>query len=95
MKNLKDLNKQQCVKIASIAEPQIEWELVFEESKWEGFDLIDKGSKPRYAKYIFQIDYRSEKELMSKPRFRFYEDLHEFDIPKEKIAMIERYISKL
>jgi hypothetical protein len=60
--------------------------------KWDGFDLVEKDcDNETIAKYIFQIDYRSDEELKSKPRFRIYEELHEYSVDIE--AIIEYLIS--
>ena len=79
MRTLKDLTKDECVKIASIGEPNVEWKFVQSSCKWDGFDLIEKDCEDEIiSKFIFQIDYRSDEEIFIKSRFRFYEDLKEY-----------------
>ncbi len=97
MKNLKDLTKEECIKIACIAFPTINWKFIQSKEIWDGFDLIDiESNENEYpAYYIFQIDYRAEKELNSKSRFRFYQDLNEYTIDGKKIEEILNYISTL
>lgn len=86
MRTLKDLTQDECIKIASIAEPNVEWKLVQCSYKWDGFDLVEKDCEHQnIAKYIFQIDYRLNEELTSKPRFRIYENLHEYSVNIEGI----------
>lgn len=92
MRTLKDLTEDECIKIASIAEPNVEWKFVHSADKWDGFDLVEKDCEhENVAKYIFQIDYRSIEELKSKQRFRIYEDLHEYSVNIE--AIIEYLMS--
>ena len=86
MRTLKDLTQDECIKIASISEPNIEWKFIQSSDKWDGFDLVEKDCENgNIAKYIFQIDYRSDEEIKSKPRFRIYEDLHEYSVNIEAI----------
>ena len=92
MRTLKDLTQEECIKIASIAEPNVEWKFTQSSDKWNGFDLVENDCENEsIAKYIFQIDYRSNEELKSKPRFRFYEDLYEYSVNIE--AIIEYLMS--
>ena len=70
MRTLKDLTQEECIKIASIANPDVEWKFVQSSSKWDGFDLVEKDcDNENIAKYIFQIDYRSIEELKSEPYY--------------------------
>lgn len=86
MRTLKDLTQEECIKIASIAEPNIKWKLIQSSDKWDGFDLIEKDCENEtISKYIFQIDYRSTEELKSKARFRIYEDIYEYPVNIEPI----------
>lgn len=86
MRTLKDLTQEECIKIASIAEPNVEWKFIQSSDKWDGFDLVEKDCRNEdIAKYIFQIDYRSNEELKSNPRFRIYEYLHEYYVNIEPI----------
>ena len=86
MRTLKDLTQDECIKIASMTEPNVEWKFIQSSDKWDGFDLVEKDCEPEnIAKYIFQIDYRSDEELKSKPRFRIYEDLLEYSVNIEAI----------
>ena len=79
MRTLKELTQDECIKIASLAEPNVEWKYVQSSDKWDGFDLVEKDChNENIAKFIFQIDYRSDEEIKSKSRFRIYEDLHEY-----------------
>ena len=86
MRTIKDLTQEECIKIASIAEPNVEWKFIQSSDKWDGFDLVEKDCEhENVAKYIFQIDYRSTEELKSKPIFRIYKDLHEYSVNIEAI----------
>ena len=79
MRTLKDLTQDECIKIASLGELDVEWKFTQSSDKWDGFDLVEKDCKDdSVAKFIFQIDYRSDEEIKSKSRFRIYEDLHEY-----------------
>lgn len=86
MRTLKDLTQEECIKIASIAEPDVEWKFIQSSNKWDGFDLIEKDcEQENISKYVFQIDYRSDGIIKSKSRFRLYEDLHEYPVDNNKI----------
>lgn len=87
MRTLKNLTQEECINIASLAEPNVEWKFVQSSNKWDGFDLVEKYCENEItAKYIFQIDYRSKEELKSKPRFRIYKDLNEYSVNIEKFS---------
>ena len=87
MRTLKDLTQNECIKIATISEPNVEWKFVQSSDKWDGFDLVENDCEnENIAKYIFQIDYRSNEELKSKPRFRIYKDLQEYLVNIETIT---------
>lgn len=92
---LRNLTVEQCLKIAEMAYPDINW--IFYSSRkhpWDGHDLIDKNSQESdWIEYIFQIDYRDEKELNGKSRFRFYKDTFEYTVFEEKVQQIINYIS--
>ena len=93
MRTLKDLTEDECIKIASISEPNVEWKFVQSSYKWNGFDLIEKNREyGTIAKYIFQIDYNSDEELKSKPRFRIYENLQEHSV---NIEVIMEYLKSI
>jgi hypothetical protein len=79
MRTLKDLTQDECIKIASLGEPDVEWKFTQSSDQWDGFDLVEKDcGNEQIAKYIFQIDYRSNEVIKSQHRFRVYEDLHEY-----------------
>ena len=88
MRTLKDLTQEECIKIASLGQPDVDWKFVQSSDKWNGFDLVEQDCEnDSVAKYIFQIDYRSDEEIKSKSRFRFYEDLHEYTPNLEAILI--------
>lgn len=93
MRTLKDLTQDECIKIASLAEPEVEWKFIQSNNKWNGFDLVEKDCKhENVAKFIFQIDYRSDEDIKSKSRFRFYDDSNEY-IPN--LEVILNYLSSI
>lgn len=86
MRTLKDLTQDECMKIASLAEPNVEWRFIQSSDKWDGFDLVEKDCEDETkSKYIFQIDYRSNEKLKLKSRFRIYKDLFEYSVNIETI----------
>jgi hypothetical protein len=95
MKNLKDLTPQECIKIASIVEPNVDWKIIQSKYVWDGFDLIEKGDDESISKYIFQIDYRSDEMVGSKSRFRFYKDLYQYNIDDTEMKQILIYLETL
>lgn len=96
MKALKDLTPEECIKIASIVEPDVEWKFIRSVIKWDGFDLVEKDNlDPLKAKHIFQIDYSSDKKLKNKPRFRIYDEhLFEYGVGP-KMALILSYLQSI
>lgn len=98
IRGLKDLTPEECVKIASIAVPHIEWQFHQSREKWDGFDLVVKewDSSDLMAKgitlYAFQIDYRSEEKLKGEPIFRFYVNLIQQPI---SIVPIIKYLDSI
>lgn len=95
MKDLKYLTPQECETIASIVEPDIEWQVIKSRAEWQGFDLIEKGGDARDSKYIFQIDFRPDEELGNKQRFRLYKNLHEYTVDQTTVEKIKSYIKSL
>lgn len=91
MKALKDLTPAECVKIASIVEPDVEWKFIQSTSKWNGFDLVEKDCQnPIKAKHIFQIDYRAAEEIKDQPRFRIYdENLFEYGVGSKMTSILD------
>lgn len=60
MRTLNELTPEECVNIATIAEPNVDWKFIQSNEKWNGFDLIENSCvDEKYAKHIFQIDYQS------------------------------------
>lgn len=99
VQKLKDLSPQQCVKIASIVKPNINWKFVETEEAKFGFDLVDAESDEKFPKYIFQIDWRDDEEMLKTPlgikpksRFRLYRNLHECSINKELRKSVDDYL---
>ena len=41
MRNLKDLTQDECIEIAKIINPNVNWKFVVSEYTWDGFDLVD------------------------------------------------------
>jgi len=96
MKNLKDLTPEECIKIATIAEPNVEWKFIQSENKWNGFDLIGVDDNENdICKNIFQIVYNDVVEFGKESRFRIYVDLCEFPIDDDKLDEINNYLKTL
>ena len=95
MKNLKDLTPEECIEIAKILVPEVNWNLIQSKNKWDGFDLIDENESEETSKVIFQIDYRDESLLNGKDRFRFYHNLNEIKLPSLSIDYALEFIKKL
>lgn len=87
---LKNLTPEQCIEIASIAEPTKKWKLIQSKHIWDGFDLIEDadGIDETNSKYVFQIDFRDELELDGKERFRLYKNLEEYPITQYRLFRI-------
>lgn len=62
MKNLKNLTTSQCIDIARIVNPFVDWKIIIPEHKWDGIDL-------RGGDFIFQIDLREDTDQQP---FRYY-----------------------
>lgn len=93
IRGLKDLTPEECVKVASIAVPDIEWQFHQSTEKWDGFDLTEKHWAGKIlAKYVFQIDYRSEEKLKGELMFRFYVNLIQQPI---NIVPIIKYLDSI
>lgn len=89
MKNLKDLTPDECVKIATIAEPNVTWKFIESSCKWTGFDLISIDDDLNGVCHnIFQIDYHLK-------LFRVFHNLEEFSIPNDKIELISKYLIEI
>ena len=94
MKALKDLTTEQCVTIASMIEPGVDWVLVQSKKAWNGFDLVEKEfeNDQTNAKYIFQIDYSESEYLTEKVRFRLYVNLNSCYVDQD---IIEEYMKTI
>lgn len=53
MENLKNLTTSQCIDIARIVNPFVDWKIIIPEHKWDGIDLAG-------GDFIFQIDLRED-----------------------------------
>lgn len=93
MKDLKLLTSEQCIKIATFAEPEIKWKFIVSENVWNGFDLIEEDSNENDCKYIFQICF--EDDIHIHQRFRFYDDCYQYLCTEESINKILKYIESL
>ncbi|MFW5847888.1 MAG: hypothetical protein ACOCVF_03130 [bacterium] len=81
MRTLKNLTRDECVNIATIANPEINWVFIEcpTEYEWNGFDLVDKDSEhSRFREFIFQIDY--SENIKQEFRFRLYKNLEEYRV---------------
>jgi hypothetical protein len=92
MKNLKNLTPEQCIEIATIVKPDVEWKFIKSSNEWEGFDLIEKSDdESGICNFIFQIEY-SNKDIKLSQRFRLYIDLYEYPLSEEKLEKIVNYL---
>ena len=92
MRNLSELTPEECVKIATIAFPEVKWSVVQPENKWTGFDLVSsENGEDEIEKYIFQISYGSG----DKPRFAFFENLWEYPVSVSEIEAINIYLKSI
>lgn len=82
MRKFKSLTKDECIKIASLLAPNINWEFHQSDNEWDGFDLVCGFDGAVFEK-IFQIDYSKDVEFEN--RFRYYENLWEHKINVEPI----------
>lgn len=95
MKNLKDLTPEECILIAKILVPDVNWKLILSKNKWDGFDLIDESKTEETSEVILQIDYRDVSLLNRKDRFRFYHNLNEIKLHQVNINYALEFIKKL
>ena len=92
---LKNLTPQQCIDVAKISEPDIEWRFVSDDEQkypWSGHDLVtDSGDPELPHNNIFQIDYAENVEF--EERFRVYEDLMQYKA--QNLEKIREYLEAL
>ena len=82
MKYLSGLTEQQCIDIATIAVPNVKWKLVYSESKWNGFDLIECDKTELTTDHIFQIAWDFEDSIKSLSHFS--------ELNKQSISLTRR-----
>jgi hypothetical protein len=96
MKNLKDLTQEECVKIAQIINPKIDWEFYISKHRWNGFDIIEKSEMDitTYDSWeCVQIDL--DFEHPQKLAFKHFKDLEEVRISDFTFAKIFYYLESL
>ena len=92
---LENLTDEQCVHIAKIAYPEIDWVVTRLIRNWKGRDLVEEASKSESNKYKhnFQIDFRESQEEI---RFRYYNHEYQQTIVSDEVKQeIYNYISTL
>lgn len=72
--NLKNLTPEQCVEIANLAVPNLNWEYTNKyEGTWDGFDLIvNEPDEDGFFEHIFQISFDGT--------LRYFHNLDEFSV---------------
>ena len=96
MKDIKDLTPEECVQIAKIIEPNIDWKFTVpsEEYKWDGFDVVGEQDSYGIYKNIVQIDYRKTRQ--NNISIMYFEDgLHQYSITNEQFDKVSAYINSL
>lgn len=92
-KKLKKLTPEQCIAIAVIVDPTIQWKLIQSKNKWNGFDLIGKDeSEDGKCENIVQIDY--SKDTKGKSRIRLYkgDGLEEYNLTEKELMKVDDYL---
>jgi len=86
---IQNLTAEQCIHIAKIAEPTIDWNFVENQpNKWDGFDLL--GEKQEDGSYdgIFQISFSGH--------FSFFDEgLNEYKVSGQEKQQIIKYLESL
>ena len=81
------LTEKECIQIAKMAIPGVDWVVIRPKSAWNGYDLIEKGVEPIEARHIFQITYDLN--------VIYFFDLLEFSIPEENMKNVSNFINKI
>lgn len=90
MKQIKDLKPHNCVEIAKIVYPEIEWRYVVSDNKWNGHDLVGDLIDSNFSEYndYFQIGFDGEYSY-------FDAGLNEYKILGEEKLKVNNYIKNL
>lgn len=92
MRNLKDLTQEECIEIAKIINPDVNWKFVVSEYTWDGFDLVDAESEIMPHKNIVQIGYFPNcNELFRE----FDANLYEINISDRTVYKIILYLQSI
>lgn len=96
MKTLSKLTKEQCLHIANLINPDINWRIEYlpKDLQWNGVDIVESTAEQKELNYIVQIDYRDEIELKGQNRIRYYEYLEEVDIGNLNHFLINRFLQR-
>ena len=89
MRKLKDLTQDECIEIAKIINPDVNWEFILPDIVWNGFDLVDKIS---YDKNNVQISYDDTDNHIFR---EFDEKLCEVRIPDRTVYKIILYLQSI
>lgn len=97
MRNLKDLTQDECIEIAKIINPNVNWKFVVSEYTWDGFDLVDAESENlRYNNNIVQIDYSGKPYQTGHNIFREYDErLCGVHIPDSIVNKVILYLQSI
>lgn len=90
MRNLKDLTQDECIEIAKIINPDVNWKIIIPEHTWDGFDLVDAESNTIPHNNIVQICYNSN-ELFRE----FDSELYEINISDRTVYKIILYLQSI
>lgn len=85
-RGLKDLTQDECIEIAKIINPNVNWKFI--PAKWDGFNLVDVESPNGEHKNIVQISYNTVKAIFRE----FDADLYEINISDRTVYKIILYL---
>lgn len=89
MRNLKDLTRYECIEIAKIINPNVNWKFI--PAKWGGFNLVDVESPNCDYKNLVQISYNTDKNIFRE----FDKCLRELNISDRTVYKIILYLQSI
>lgn len=90
MRNLKDLTQDECIEIAKIINPNVNWKFIIPKSTWDGFDLVDTESENFNT--IVQIGYFPDNKTLFQ---QFDANLYEINISDRTVYKIILYLQSI
>ena len=96
MRNLKDLTQDECIEIAKIINPNVNWKFIVSKSTWDGFDLVDVESQIMPHKNFVQIGHSDNSFPNSNAIFREFDaNLYEINISDRTVYKIILYLQSI